>query len=341
MAEKIRGKGVISGIAMGKIMLAGQNLDGYLVSYQPEDVATEKQKAMAALTAVAEQLTFSKKVWIPSKAALFGIVEGITEWLPVSSTGHMILLNEFVKLDVSTDFWNMFLVVIQFGAILAVILLYWKTIWPLGLYKHRRRTRIIWKKDTLMLWAKTIVACIPAGIVGVLFDDWLDEHFYNWLVVSIMLILVGAAFLVVETVYKDRKPRVTDLRDISFKEAVIIGMFQLAAAVFPGTSRSGSTIIGGLLIGVSRTVAAQFTFILAIPVMAGASLLKMVKYGFHFTGMETAILLTGMIVAFAVSVAIIRFLMGFIRKHDFKVFGWYRIVLGALVIAYFALFARA
>ncbi len=233
------------------------------------------------------------------KAALFGVVEGITEWLPVSSTGHMILLNEFVKLDVSTDFWNMFLVVIQFGAILAVILLYWKTIWPLGLYKHRRRTRIIWKKDTLMLWAKTIVACIP------------------------------------------RKPRVTDLRDISFKEAVIIGMFQLAAAVFPGTSRSGSTIIGGLLIGVSRTVAAQFTFILAIPVMAGASLLKMVKYGFHFTGMETAILLTGMIVAFAVSVAIIRFLMGFIRKHDFKVFGWYRIVLGALVIAYFALFARA
>lgn len=275
------------------------------------------------------------------KAALFGVVEGITEWLPVSSTGHMILLNEFVKLDVSTDFWNMFLVVIQFGAILAVILLYWKTIWPLGLYKHRRRTRIIWKKDTLMLWAKTIVACIPAGIVGVLFDDWLDEHFYNWLVVSIMLILVGAAFLVVETVYKERKPRVTDLRDISFKEAVIIGMFQLAAAVFPGTSRSGSTIIGGLLIGVSRTVAAQFTFILAIPVMAGASLLKMVKYGFHFTGMETAILLTGMIVAFAVSVAIIRFLMGFIRKHDFKVFGWYRIVLGALVIAYFALFARA
>ena len=275
------------------------------------------------------------------KAALFGVVEGVTEWLPVSSTGHMILLNEFVKLDVSTDFWNMFLVVIQFGAILAVILLYWKTIWPLGLYKHRRRTRIIWKKDTLMLWAKTIVACIPAGIVGVLFDDWLDEHFYNWLVVSIMLILVGAAFLVVETVYKDRKPRVTDLRDISFKEAVIIGMFQLAAAGFPGTSRSGSTIIGGLLIGVSRTVAAQFTFILAIPVMAGASLLKMVKYGFHFTGMETAILLTGMIVAFAVSVAIIRFLMGFIRKHDFKVFGWYRIVLGALVIAYFALFARA
>lgn len=274
------------------------------------------------------------------KAALFGLVEGVTEWLPVSSTGHMILLNEFVKLDVSRDFWNMFLVVIQFGAILAVILLYWKTIWPLGLYRHRRRTRIIWKKDTLMLWVKTIVACIPAGIVGVLFDDWLDAHFYNWLVVSIMLILVGAAFIVVETVFKDRKPVITDLKDIGFKEALIIGVFQLVAAVFPGTSRSGSTIIGGLLIGVSRTVAAQFTFILAIPVMAGASLLKMVKYGFHFTGMETAILLTGMIVAFAVSVIVIRFLMGFIRKHDFKVFGWYRIVLGALVIAYFALIAR-
>lgn len=275
------------------------------------------------------------------KAALFGLVEGVTEWLPVSSTGHMILLNEFVKLDVSQDFWNMFLVVIQFGAILAVILLYWKTIWPLGLYRHRRRTRIIWKKDTLMLWVKTIVACIPAGIVGVLFDDWLDAHFYNWLVVSIMLILVGAAFIVVETVFKDRKPVITDLKDIGFKEALIIGVFQLVAAVFPGTSRSGSTIIGGLLIGVSRTVAAQFTFILAIPVMAGASLLKMVKYGFHFTGMETAILLTGMIVAFAVSVIVIRFLMGFIRKHDFKVFGWYRIVLGALVIAYFALIAKA
>lgn len=274
------------------------------------------------------------------KAALFGLVEGVTEWLPVSSTGHMILLNEFVKLDVSQDFWNMFLVVIQFGAILAVILLYWKTIWPLGLYRHRKRTRIIWKKDTLMLWVKTIVACIPAGIVGVLFDDWLDAHFYNWLVVSIMLILVGAAFIVVETVFKDRKPVITDLKDIGFKEALIIGVFQLVAAVFPGTSRSGSTIIGGLLIGVSRTVAAQFTFILAIPVMAGASLLKMVKYGFHFTGMETAILLTGMIVAFAVSVIVIRFLMGFIRKHDFKVFGWYRIVLGALVIAYFALIAR-
>lgn len=271
------------------------------------------------------------------KAVLFGVVEGITEWLPISSTGHMILLNEFVKLNVSSQFWDMFLVVIQFGAILAVILLYWKTIWPLGIYRHRKRTRIVWKKDTLSLWGKTIVACIPAGVVGVLLDDWLDEHLYNWLVVAIMLILVGVAFLVVEKVMKDRKPQTTELKDLGMKQALIIGMFQLIAAVFPGTSRSGATIIGGLMIGVSRTVAAEFTFILAIPVMAGASLLKMLKFGFHFTGMETAVLGTGMVVAFVVSVIVIRFLMGYIRKHDFKPFGWYRIVLGALVIVYFAL----
>ncbi len=271
------------------------------------------------------------------KAVLFGVVEGITEWLPISSTGHMILLNEFVKLNVSSQFWDMFLVVIQFGAILAVILLYWKTIWPLGIYRHRKRTRIVWKKDTLSLWGKTIVACIPAGVVGVLLDDWLDEHLYNWLVVAIMLILVGVAFLVVEKDMEDRKPQITELKDLGMKQALIIGMFQLIAAVFPGTSRSGATIIGGLMIGVSRTVAAEFTFILAIPVMAGASLLKMLKFGFHFTGMETAVLGTGMVVAFVVSVIVIRFLMGYIRKHDFKPFGWYRIVLGALVIVYFAL----
>lgn len=270
------------------------------------------------------------------KAVLFGVVEGITEWLPISSTGHMILLNEFVKLNVSSQFWDMFLVVIQFGAILAVILLYWKTIWPLGIYRHRKRTRIVWKKDTLSLWGKTIVACIPAGVVGVLLDDWLDEHLYNWLVVAIMLILVGVAFLVVEKVMKDRKPQITELKDLGMKQALIIGMFQLIAAVFPGTSRSGATIIGGLMIGVSRTVAAEFTFILAIPVMAGASLLKMLKFGFHFTGMEAAILGAGMVVAFVVSVIVIRFLMGYIRKHDFKPFGWYRIALGALVIVYFA-----
>ena len=271
------------------------------------------------------------------KAVLFGLVEGITEWLPISSTGHMILLEEFVSLNVSDEFWNMFLVVIQFGAILAVVLLYWDTIWPLGLQKHRRRTRIVWKKDTVDLWIKTIVACIPAAIVGIAFDDWLDEHFYNWLVVSIMLIVVGAAFLVIENFQKNREPAVTQLRDLSMKQAFIIGLFQLIAAVFPGTSRSGATILGGLLIGVSRTVAAEFTFILAIPVMAGASLLKIVKFGFDFTMTEAVILLTGMAVAFLVSVLVIRFLMSYIRQHDFRPFAIYRILLGAVVILYFTI----
>ena len=269
------------------------------------------------------------------KAALFGLVEGITEWLPISSTGHMILLEEFVSLDVSDEFWNMFLVVIQFGAILAVVLLYWDTIWPLGLQKHRRRTRIVLKKETIDLWIKTIVACIPAAIVGIAFDDWLDEHFYNWFVVSVMLIVVGVAFLVIENMQKKREPVVTDLTDLTMKQAFIIGLFQLIAAIFPGTSRSGATILGGLLIGVSRTVAAEFTFILAIPVMAGASLLKIVKFGFGFTMTEAVILLTGMAVAFLVSVLVIRFLMGYIRQHDFKPFAIYRIILGAVVIAYF------
>ncbi|MBR2995261.1 MAG: undecaprenyl-diphosphate phosphatase [Lachnospiraceae bacterium] len=271
------------------------------------------------------------------KAVLFGIVEGITEWLPVSSTGHMILLNEFVKLNVSEDFWNMFLVVIQLGAILAVVLLYFKTIWPLGIYKHRKRTRIILKRDVLDLWGKTLVACIPAAVVGVLFDDWLDEHLYNWLVVAIMLIVVGVAFLIIESVNRDREPRVEELSELTYKDALLIGVFQLIAAIFPGTSRSGATILGGIMIGISRTVAAQFTFILAIPVMAGASLLKLVKYGLNFTGWELGILLTGMVVAFVVSIFVIRFLMDYIRRHDFKVFGWYRIILGAAVILYFAL----
>ncbi len=273
------------------------------------------------------------------KAALFGLVEGITEWLPVSSTGHMILLDEFVKLDVSEDFWNLFLVVIQFGAILAVILLYWKTIWPLGIYRHRKRTRVVWKKNTLQLWAKTIVACIPAAVVGILLDDWLDAHLYNWVVVSIMLIVVGAAFIVVENIEakKNQEPRVRSLDELSYKDALIIGLFQLVAACLPGTSRSGSTIIGGLIIGVSRTAAAEFTFVLAIPVMAGASLLKIVKYNGALTGDEKMILAVGMIVAFVVSMFIIRFLMNYIRRHDFKVFGWYRIALGAAVILYFTL----
>ena len=270
------------------------------------------------------------------KAILFGIVEGVTEWLPISSTGHMILLNEFVKLDVSPEFWNLFLVVIQLGAILAVVILYWKTIWPFKRVKTKSGgSKIILRKPTLILWAKALVACIPAGVVGVLADDWLDAHLYNAIVVGAMLIIVGVAFIIIETLNKNKVPRVDRLRDLTFKDALLIGVFQLIAAVFPGTSRSGATIIGGLMIGVSRTVAAKFTFILAIPVMIGASLLKIVKYGFGFSAAELILLGAGMLVAFLVSMVIIAFLMNYIRKHDFKVFGWYRIILGALVLLYF------
>ena len=272
------------------------------------------------------------------KAALFGLVEGVTEWLPVSSTGHMILLNEFVTLRVSAIFWQMFLVIIQLGAILAVVVLYWKTIWPFK--KDRETGKIRVNRDTISLWGKTIVACLPAAVVGVLADDWLEVHFYNWFVVSVMLIAVGIAFIVVENRNYGKKPVTRRLRDLTYREALIIGLFQLIAAIFPGTSRSGATILGGIMIGVSRTVAARFTFILAIPVMFGASLLKIVKYGLAFSGMEMAILAVGMIVAFVVSILVIRFLMDYIRSHDFKVFGWYRIILGLVVIIYFTIIRR-
>ena len=272
------------------------------------------------------------------KAALFGIVEGITEWLPVSSTGHMILLDEFVSLRVSAMFLKMFMVVIQLGAILAVVLLYWKTIWPVR--KDPESEKLSIDRDTIMLWCKVIVACVPAAVVGILADDWLDVHFRNWPVVSAMLILVGIAFIVIENRNAGRQAVTRRLRDITFREALVIGLFQLIAAIFPGTSRSGATILGGIMIGVSRPVAAQFTFILAIPVMLGASLLKILKYGLYFSGMELAILAVGMIVAFIVSVLVIRFIMNYIRSHDFKVFGWYRIVLGAIVILYFAFVRR-
>ena len=273
------------------------------------------------------------------KSILFGIVEGVTEWLPVSSTGHMILLNEFVKLNVSPEFWDLFLVVIQLGAILAVVILFWKTIWPFKKVKTRSgKTKIIFRQSILILWLKVLVACIPAAVVGILFDDWIDEHFYNPTVVSIMLILVGVLFIIIETVNKNKVPRVDRLRDLTFKDAFLIGLFQLIAAIFPGTSRSGATILGGLTIGVSRTVASKFTFILAIPVMFGASLLKIVKYGFRFSGYELIILGVGMLVAFLVSILIISFLMSYIRKHDFRIFGVYRIILGALVLLYFLVF---
>ncbi|MCR5717005.1 MAG: undecaprenyl-diphosphate phosphatase [Lachnospiraceae bacterium] len=268
------------------------------------------------------------------KAILFGIVEGITEWLPVSSTGHMILLQEFVKMDVSESFWNLFLVVIQLGAILAVVLLFWKKIWPLK--KSQKTGRIVWRRSVLDLWVKIIVACIPAAIVGVLFDDVFDALFYNPWCVAIALIVFGIGFILIENRNRDKTPVINSLKELTWKSVIWIGMFQLIAAVFPGTSRSGATILGALLIGVSRTVAAEFTFFLAIPVMFGASLLKIVKNGFG-TGPEMVLLLIGMVVAFVVSVLVIRFLMGFIKKHDFKVFGYYRIVLGILVLLYFAL----
>lgn len=271
------------------------------------------------------------------KAILFGIVEGITEWLPISSTGHLILLNEFVTLDVSEEFWSMFEVVIQLGAILAVVVLFWNKIFPFYFGKKAEENGGIIRKDVFVLWFKIVAACIPAAVVGLAFDDVLEKYFYNYQTVAVMLILFGILFIVIENLNKGKKPKIRSLKNITYTTAIIIGVFQLIAAVFPGTSRSGATIVGALLIGVSRTVAAEFTFFLAIPVMFGASLLKIVKFGFAFTGMELAILLTGMIVAFVVSVVVIKFLMSYIKKHDFKVFGWYRIILGALVLIYFVL----
>lgn len=268
------------------------------------------------------------------KAILFGIVEGITEWLPISSTGHMILLNEFVKLDVSREFWDLFLVVIQLGAILTVVLLFWKKIWPFGLDQQTRKPIV--KKNIIILWLKILVACVPAAIVGVLFGDQMDALFYNPWCVSIALIAFGIAFIVIENRNKKHRPTIHKISEITYQTAALIGVFQLIAAIFPGTSRSGATILGALLIGVSRTVAAEFTFFLAIPVMFGASLLKIAKFGL-VSGSELGILLVGMVVAFLVSVFVIRFLMGFIKKHDFKVFGWYRIGLGTLVLLYFLL----
>ncbi len=274
------------------------------------------------------------------KAVLFGIVEGITEWLPISSTGHMILLDEFIKLDVTPEFYSMFQVVIQLGAILAVVLIFWNVFFPFG-KKHNRhplaRTGILSyvKMDKMMLWVKILIACIPAASVGVLFDEQLEALFYNYQTVSIAVIVFGIAFIVIENKNKSHKPRIHSFEEITIQTALMIGVFQLIAAIFPGTSRSGATIVGALLLGVSRTVAAEFTFFLAIPVMLGASLLKLVKFGLVFTAQEFVILIVGMVVAFVVSVFVIKFLMSYIKKHDFKVFGWYRIVLGVIVLLYF------
>lgn len=275
------------------------------------------------------------------KAIVLGVVEGITEWLPISSTGHMILVDEFLKLDVSEEFKEMFLVVIQLGAILAVVVLYWKKLWPFGIKNKKPYA----KSDIWSMWFKVIVSCIPAVIIGVLDEmEWfcgktIDSVFYNWQTVSIMLILFGVLFIVVENVNKNKQPKTNSIAELTYTSALIIGAFQCIAAVFPGTSRSGATILGAILIGVSRTVAAEYTFFLAVPVMVGASGLKLLKYikdfGFDFGG-EFIYLIVGMAVAFVVSVIAIKFLMSYIKKHDFKAFGVYRIVLGAVVIGYFA-----
>lgn len=270
------------------------------------------------------------------KAILFGIVEGITEWLPISSTGHMILLDQVVKLNVSADFYEMFQVVIQLGAIMAVVILFWNKLWPFYMKKTEHGKKAACKEGAVSMWVKIIVACIPAAIVGVLFDDKIDELFYHPIPVAIALIVVGILFIIVETAKKDSSPVINSIGEISYKAAVIIGLFQLIAAVFPGTSRSGATIIGALIIGVSRATAAEFTFFLAVPVMFGASLLKIVKYLFKamvMTGTEWIVLAVGCLVAFFVSIFVIKFLMGYIKKHDFKVFGVYRIILGIAVIA--------
>ncbi len=271
---------------------------------------------------------------------IFGIVEGITEWLPISSTGHLILLDQFLSFNnVSENFFDMFEVVIQFGAILAVVVMYWKNIFPFTNKKGKgyKKTGILSHvdKNIMGMWGKILVACIPAAIIGILFDEKINELFYNPTVIAIALIVFGIAFIFIENWHKSRKtePRVTDPLEITYRDALIIGAFQLIAAIFPGTSRSGATIIGGLLIGLSRTTAAEFTFYLAIPVMFGASLLKLLKFGLAFTGTELAVLIVGMITAFIVSVLVIKFLMSYIKKHDFKAFGWYRIVLGILVMA--------
>lgn len=268
------------------------------------------------------------------KSILYGIVEGITEWLPISSTGHMILLEEIMPMNVSKSFWSMFLVVIQLGAILAVVVLYWNKIFPFRKNKEGKYTSV---KSIWILWSKILVATIPAAIIGLALDDWIDAHLYNGFVVAIMLILVGVAFIYIENRNKNMRPSVNSLSALSYKDALIIGLFQVVAAVLPGTSRSGATIVGGLMIGVSRAVAAEFTFFLAIPVMLGASLLKLVKFGLAFSVLEFFILVIGMVVAFFVSIFVIRFLMSYIKKHDFKVFGWYRIVLGAFVLIFFAI----
>ncbi len=266
------------------------------------------------------------------KVIILGIVEGITEWLPISSTGHLILVDEFMKLNMSDAFKEMFDVLVQLGAILAVVVIYFKKLLPVDMVKKEDNSKKpAWNKDKLILWCKILVACLPAAIIGLPFNDKIDELFYNAPTVAIMLIVYGIAFIIVEKLHKGKEFKINDISSITFKTAALIGIFQVLALI-PGTSRSGATIVGAMIIGVGRTAAAEFTFYLAIPVMFGASLLKLIKFGFAFTAAEAAALILGMVAAFVVSIIAIRFLMGYIKKHDFTVFGWYRIILGILVL---------
>lgn len=264
------------------------------------------------------------------KAIILGIIEGITEWLPISSTGHMILVDEFLQLGMSDAFKEMFFVVIQLGAILAVVVLYWRKIFPFSFKDNQ-----IIKKDIIIMWIKVVIACMPAAIIGILFDDKINLLFYNFQSVAIALIAFGILFIVVENYNKGKRSIANNINQLTYKMAIVIGLFQLVAAIFPGTSRSGATILGALLIGVSRDVGAEFTFFLAIPVMFGASLLKLIKFGIVFTSFELTVLLVGMVVAFIVSLLTIKFLVGYIKKHDFKIFGWYRIGLGCILLIYY------
>jgi undecaprenyl-diphosphatase UppP len=268
------------------------------------------------------------------KAVVLGIIEGLTEWLPVSSTGHMILADEFIKLNLSPDFKEMFLVVIQLGAIMAVVVLYFHKLNPFSRDKSTSE-----KAGTLTLWGKVLVACVPAGIIGILFNDQIDAYFYNYQTVAVTLILYGILFILIENRNRGKKPLIRNESQLSYKTAALIGVFQILSLI-PGTSRSGATIIGAMLLGTSRSVAAEFTFFLAIPVMLGASLLKLVKFGFAFSSLELTVLLVGMLTAFFVSILAIKFLMGYIKKHNFKVFGYYRIVLGVIVLLYFLIGAK-
>ncbi len=267
------------------------------------------------------------------KVLVLGIVEGFTEWLPISSTGHMILVDEIIRLNVTEDFKNVFLVVIQLGAILAVVMLYFRKLNPFDPGKTEKQ-----KLSTIHLWIKIVVACIPAAVFGLLLDDWMEAHLYNGYVVSATLIVYGILFIMLENRNQGVRFPIQRVTQISYQTALYIGLFQVLSLI-PGTSRSGSTILGAMILGCSRGAAAEFSFFLGIPVMFGASLLKIVKFGFHFSLIELIYLLVGMVVAFAVSVYSIKFLMGYIKKNDFKFFGYYRIVLGVIVVAYFTVTA--